>query len=286
MGVAKEKKVMKEMNIVTDKEKKIYFRYAIQLEDLENEDEIENLFSNGIHVKRASLSGKAEELGVLENLKKYRPELLQAYLGGREFDPIQMGVEADLKKLFAEYGLGKGADVTCILELPRECKYANYIRSLQPIFAVEANDQIVIPSQFIKAVITKKEEGYDLWKGPNFDPKFELKKGIVEEKELNRIIHNFNPVATKETTLKESLEFVKKEFIATGDIQVYQKRLENFKKIYDARKREEEAVPEKQEAPRLQTLVPYEEKKNIFATFFQKLKKLFFGNSLAGNKEW
>ena len=30
----------------------------------------------------------------------------------------------------------------------------------------------------------------------------------------------------------------------------------------------------------------FPEKKNIFATFFQKLKKLFFGNSLAGNKEW
>jgi len=198
MGIAKEKQEIKEMNIVTDKEKKIYFKYPMSIDELKDEKDIESLLYKGIKVNRPTLSGRIEELGMLENLRKYRPDILQAYLGGREFDPIDMGAEADLKRLLAEYSTNKGADITCILEVPKDCKYVNNIKSLQPTFIARLSDgQILIPSQFIKALVTKEDTGYHLWKGPNYNSRFSVKKGLLEEKELNRIVHNINPAATK-----------------------------------------------------------------------------------------
>lgn len=288
MSIAKEKQEIKEMNIITDKEKKIYFKYPMSIDELKDEKDIENLLYEGIKVSRATLSGRIEELGMLENLRKYRPDILQAYLGGREFDPIDMGAEADLKRLLAEYSTNKGADITCILEIPKDCKYVNYIKSLQPAFVARLSDgQIRIPSQFIKAIVTKEDTGYRLWKGQNYSSRFSLKRGLLEEKELNRIVHNLNPVATKETVLEDILKLFKKEFLITGNVDIYKQRLANLRKIYDAKKVAEETPVKEEEVIREPlSLTVCEEKTNPVVSFFKKVKKLIFGGLLAGKKDY
>jgi len=160
---------------------------------------------------------------------------------------------------------------------------------LQPTFIARLSDgQILIPSQFIKALVTKEDTGYHLWKGPNYNSRFSVKKGLLEEKELNRIVHNINPAATKETALEELLKLFKKEFLITGNIDIYQQRLENLRRIYDAKKVAEE-TPAKEETVIREplSLTLYEEEKtNPVVSFFKKVRKLIFGGLLSGKKDY
>jgi len=280
---------IREIEIITNKEKKIYLKYALDINEFKSADDIFNFGRTGIHVAHASLADVTEELGMLDNLKKYRPELLQAYLGGREYDPITMGAEADLKRTIAEYAMGSYNKATCILEIPKECRYANSLTSLVPIFELdEETKEITIPSQYIKAIVTATPEGYQLWRGPAYNPNYVIEKGIIDEKELNRVLHQYNVATTNPAVISYAFRFVKDEFVQTGDIEAYKRRLEIFKKIYDSQKRtkkvqEKRAEPVVEQEERKVELVPYE-KKGFFATFWEKLKKCFFRKDTVQSK--
>lgn len=283
---------IREIDIITNKEKKIYLKYAFDINEFETIDDILSFGKVGIRVASTSLTDVTEELGMLDNLKKYRPELLQAYLGGREFDPISMGAEADLKRAIAEYAMGSYNKVTCVLEIPKECRYANSLASLVPVFEMdEVTGEITIPSQYIKAIVTATPEGYKLWRGPSYDPSYEIEKGVIDEKEVNRVLHQYNVATTNPAVISYAFNFVKKDFIKTGDMGAYKRRLEIFKKIYDSKKSMKRVVERKVEPVEQQPqereveLVPYEKKrKGFFATFFEKLKKCFFGKATVQSK--
>ena len=281
---------IREIDIITNKEHKIYLKYAFDVSQFQSVEEVLSFGKTGIQVARASLAEITEEFGMLDNLKKYRPELLQAYLGGREFDPFSMGAEADLKKAIAEYAMGSYNKVTCVLEIPKECRYTNSLTALAPVFAMNEDGEIIIPCQYIKAIVTAAPDGYKLWKGPSYDPSFVLEKGIIDEKEVNRILHGYNIATTNPAVISYAFNFVKQDFVRTGDIEAYKRRLEIFKKIYDSRKRARRTVEKKVEQVEENEqekveLVPYEKKrKGFFATFFSALKKCFFGKSTVESK--
>lgn len=281
---------IREIDIITNKEHKIYLKYAFDVSQFQSVEEVLSFGKTGIQVARASLAEITEEFGMLDNLKKYRPELLQAYLGGREFDPFSMGAEADLKKAIAEYAMGSYNKVTCVLEIPKECRYTNSLTALAPVFAMNEDGEIIIPCQYIKAIVTAAPDGYKLWKGPSYDPSFVLEKGIIDEKEVNRILHGYNIATTNPAVISYAFNFVKQDFVRTGDIEAYKRRLEIFKKIYDSRKRARRTVEKKVEQVEENEqekveLVPYEKKrKRFFATFFSALKKCFFGKSTVESK--
>lgn len=281
---------IREIDIITNKEHKIYLKYAFDVNEFKSVEDILSFGKIGIRVARASLSEITEEFGMLDNLKKYRPELLQAYLGGREFDPFSMGAEADLKRAIAEYAMGSYNKVTCVLEIPKECRYTNSLTALAPVFAMNEDGEIIIPCQYIKAIVTAAPDGYKLWKGPSYDPSFVLEKGVVDEKEVNRILHGYNIATTNPAVISYAFNFVKQDFVRTGDIEAYKRRLEIFKKIYDSRKRARRTVEKKVEQVEENEqekveLVPYEKKrKGFFATFFSALRKCFFGKSTVQSK--
>lgn len=291
MEESKEKPVMKEMNIITDKENKIYFKCSLELDELSGKEKLLSFLEDGIKVKKAILSGEAEELGMLENFKRNKPETLKAFLGGKEYDANIMSAEAELKKVLAEYRSGTRKNVTCILELPKECKYASEFSKVKQIFCVRGNGkQTVIPSQFVKNVIVPQKEGYELWESPNFDPEFVVENGIYDQKEIAKEIHKIDPIKASVEELESVVKLVKKEYIATGDVETFQGHLEELKKIFKVR-REAQGIVEKKEVveearpiPQEQALVVYEEKKGFFGTLFKKLKKLFFGNALQREK--
>lgn len=281
---------IREIDIITNKEHKIYLKYAFDVNEFKSVEDILSFGKTGIRVARASLSEITEELGMLDNLKKYRPELLQAYLGGREFDPFSMGAEADLKRAIAEYAMGSYTKVTCVLEIPKECRYINSLTALLPVFEMDEDGIITIPCQYIKAIATAAPDGYKLWKGPSYDPSFVLEKGVVDEKEVNRILHGYNIATTNPAVISYAFNFVKQDFVRTGDIEAYKRRLEIFKKIYDSRKRARRTVEKKVEQVEENEqekveLVPYEKKrKGFFKVFFSMLRKCFFGKSTVQSK--
>lgn len=283
---------IREIEIITNKEHKIYLKYTFDVSQFQSIEEVLSFGNAGIQVAHASLTEITDELGMLDNLKKYRPELLQAYLGGREFDPISMGAEADLKRAIAEYAMGNYNKVTCILEIPKECRYTNSLASLMPVFELDEDGKITIPCQYIKAIVTVAKDGYRLWRGPSYDPKYVPENGVIDEKEVNRILHGYNITTTNPAVISYAFQFVKQDFVRTGDMNAYQRRLEIFKKIYDSKKRTRKVVEKKQEIVETKEpeekeveLVPYEKKrKGFFATFFSALKKCFFGKSTVESK--
>lgn len=283
---------IREIDVITNKEHKIYLKYAFDVSQFQSVEDILSFGKTGIRVARASLTEMTEELGMLDNLKKYRPGLLQAYLGGREYDPFSMGAEADLKKAIAEYAMGNYNKITCILEIPKECRYTNSLTSLVPVFEKDEEGNITVPSQYIKAIVTVAQDGYQLWKGPNYDPSYVPEKGIIDEKEVNRILHGYNIATTNPAVISYAFRFVKQDFVRTGDMGAYKRRLEIFKKIYEAKRKTRKVIEKKPEIAETQEpeekeveLILYEKKrKGFFTTFFSLLRKCFFGKSTVQSK--
>ena len=58
--------------------------------------------------------------------------------------------------------MGNYNKITCILEIPKECRYTNSLTSLVPVFEKDEEGNITVPSQYIKAIVTVAQDGYHL----------------------------------------------------------------------------------------------------------------------------